>query len=139
MSAVLNLSPHARADHWSAFYIGMAWREDFNCWHLVRAVQWSVFKQHLPPLAIGTSGDERNAALGPLLRGGAWQAIVGLPAQDGDVLSMWHAKGTHVGVVAVVHGKPHLLHNLEGADVRIDPIDALGTLGYGHFTLWRAA
>jgi hypothetical protein len=139
---MMNLTPHARAAHWSARYIGAAWSPTFTCWDLVRTVQDAEFGHALPPLALGSAGDERSATLLPLLRGGAWLATPG-PAEDGDVLVMRGPDGPHVGVVAILDGAEWLLHNVGSIDtpgsVRRDRVDQLGRLGYGHLQLWRAA
>jgi cell wall-associated NlpC family hydrolase len=155
MIGMLDLSPNAHATHWCAQYIGRAWTDRFNCWDLVRTVQFAVFGRTLPRLPIGGEIDEQRAQdLQALLSGPGWQAVQGYPpaaACEGDVLLMRGPDGPHVGVVVLraCHA-PAVLHNVGGllpdgprrgqrwGGVRLDAIDALGRLGYGRLKLWRA-
>lgn len=152
---MIDLTPHAQVTHWSGPYVGRAWLPTFNCWHLVLAVLREVFGHELPGLAIGAEPTPENwQALRTLMDGSLLRSVAGdaiAQAQDGDILLMVGPEGTHVGVVT---GKS-LLHNLGGlvdvkvkgqvvdrkpqGSVRIDPLADLGRLGYGHFSLWRAA
>lgn len=131
---MIDLTPNARASHWAAGYVGRAWSEEFNCWELVRDVQRTQFNQELPPLAVLSPG--AHALLAAV---DGWRRATDY--QTGDVLTMIGPEGPHVGVI--VDGQ--VLHNVGGVvdgkctgSVRIDRIESLGLLGYGHLKVWRA-
>lgn len=148
---MLDLSPRASAPHWSAPYVGRAWSAQFTCWELVRAVQREMFGHELPAVAIGVPDDARKQAIFGLLTHPGWVAVPTISpagdALDGDVLLMRGADGPHVGVAVRRTAHPaEVLHCIGGlhegrawGSVRLDLIESLGTLGYGHLKLWRAA
>jgi cell wall-associated NlpC family hydrolase len=138
---MFDLSPHARATHRAAPYVGRAWAPTFNCWHLTQAVEREVFARALPDLAVA-SDDDQAAALRAITA--VWRPVAGAITQalDGDILTMVGADGTHVGVM--IDGK--VLHNVGGVrdgvvwgSVRLDALPMLGVLRYGHLQLWRPA
>ena len=141
---MLNLTPHAEATHWSAAYIGLAYGIDFTCWDVVRAVQRDVYARDLPAMQIGFEPSPENwQALRETLAGSAWHRVFD-GGREGDVLLMRGPDGPHVGVVVDHCYNLSLLHNLGSVDdgiahgsVRVDPIHALGLLGYGRFEYWR--
>ena len=143
---MIDLSPHASATHWTARYVGLSWSSAFNCWHLVQAVEREVFGRPLASLPVGAAEDQ-TAALLAITTG--WERVPGDAAEagrDGDVLTMIGNDGPHVGVVAGVAASARVLHNVgsvtngrETGSVRLDRIDELGRLGFGHLKLWRAA
>jgi hypothetical protein len=136
--SVLDLSPHAHAAHDAARYVGRSWSEQWNCWHLVQAVQAELFGRTMPPLLIGTREDQTAAMLAVTAQ---WVRTED-PAADGDIVTMVNSAGLHVGVV--VNGR--LLHNVGGrrADgslyggVQVNALGELGNLGYGQLKTWRA-
>lgn len=148
-----SLSPHASAGHWSARYIGRPWAVDFTCWTLVQLVQREQWGRDVPDLPEDEAA--RPALLRTVAQRAAWSLVAGDPlvsAREGDVLLLRGPTGPHVGVVIERKGFPaSLLHNLggiatEGArkgravgSVCIATLAALGSLGYGHLRLWRAA
>jgi cell wall-associated NlpC family hydrolase len=135
---MMDLSQHATARHRAARYVGMPWSKEFDCWALVQAVQADLYGRALPDVPVG-SGQDQTAAL--LLATQGWSRV-DMPAADGDVLTVFGKDGLHVGVI--VDGR--LLHNMGGVradgsaygSVRVDALDALGGLGFGHPKLWRA-
>jgi cell wall-associated NlpC family hydrolase len=142
----LDLSPHARATHWTAQYIGLPWTERFTCWDLVRSVQKHEFGRVLPAFTPGAADASRAPELVRLADAQGWRPVAGA-ARDGDVILMRGADGPHVGVVVERAGRAsEVLHNIGGTlngrtwgSVRLDPLAGLGRLGYGHLSLWRAA
>jgi cell wall-associated NlpC family hydrolase len=134
---VINLSPNVTT-HPAAKYVDMPWSEDFNCWGLIRAVQADVFGRKLPELPIGADENQTAALLAVVV---GWSRVSGRPI-EGDIVTMTSPTGPHVGVV--VQGR--LMHNVghknpdgtcEGR-VRVDDLDSLGSLGFGHLKVWRA-
>lgn len=135
---MIDLSPHAHAAHPAAKYIDMPWSEEFNCWGLIRAVQADCFGRKMPELPIGSSEDQTAALLAVVV---GWSRVPGRP-MDGDIVTMTGPRGPHVGVV--VQGR--LMHNVGGRKedgtvegcVRVDELDELFRLGFGHLKVWRA-
>lgn len=135
---MLNLTPHAKAVHPAARFVGLPWSEDFNCWHLVQAVQKEVFGRKMPPIPIGADQNQ-TAALLAVTAG--WSRVTPPPI-DGDILTMIGPHGLHVGVW--INGR--VLHNLGHKDekgvthggVSANEMQELGLLGYGHVKVWRA-
>jgi hypothetical protein len=136
---VINLTPNATAAHPASRFVGMPWSEDFNCWHLVQAVQREVFGRHVANLPIATEEDQ-TAALRVITR--QFPQVHDAP-RDGDILSMIGPHGLHVGVMVGAR----LLHNVGGREpdgtvkgaVMASELRELGSLGYGHVKVWRAA
>jgi cell wall-associated NlpC family hydrolase len=131
----MNLTPNARASHWSAAWLGRAWTPQFTCWTLVREVQAQLFGRAVPDLDVADT-----AAVASAIAAGRW-AVVQTPAIAGDVITMHGHDGPHIGVAL---GDGRLLHNVGGmvgdtprGGVCIDAIDALGALGFGRLKVWR--
>lgn len=144
---MINLTPHAKAQHWSAEYVGLPWSEDFNCWHLVRKVQLERFGREMPALDINMDPSTENwQALTDLLVHSVWRPAEGVP-REGDVLLMRGPRGPHVGVIVYPGVRPELLHNdgielpdgTASGSTTIAPVSDLPKLKYGRFKLWRAA
>lgn len=141
----LDLSPHARATHWSAGYIGRPWSEAFTCWHMVREVQERFYGRRLPDFDPGSQSPEGE--LQRAIAASAWRPVPVLDAHDGDVLMLRGTDGPHIATIVVVEGRPSVLHMIGGRNddgstwgsVRRDTMEALGQLGYGRLRLWRPA
>lgn len=140
----LNLTPNARALHWSAPLIGKPWAPTFTCWDLVRTVQLGQFGRVMPAYELA---DERAPGqLRSVVQTSGWCRVDGTERQEGDVMLMRGPDGLHIGVVVRVQGDCQLLHNLGELDadgqargcVRMDRLADLGRLHYGRFELWRA-
>lgn len=147
---VLDLSPHARATHWCAAYIGRAWSEAFTCWGLWRVVQADEFGRALPAFEPGEAEVDRAGELLQAVGVTAWRPVADGADQglDGDTLLMRGSGGPHIGVLVRRPGhRVAVLHNVGGrrddgslwGGVRLDEVDQLGRLGYGHLRLWRYA
>lgn len=135
---MMNLSPHASAAHPAARYVGRPWAEDFNCWHMVQAVQKELFGRTMPNIPIGADQNQIAALLAVTA---GWSRVPG-PAVEGDILTMIGPRGTHVGTLA----DGRVLHNLGGKNddgvvwgqVKASELHELGMLGYGQVKVWRA-
>jgi hypothetical protein len=147
---MLDLSPHARATHWCAAYVGRLWSEAFTCWGLWGTVQRDEFGRAVPAFEPGLAEPDRAGELLQAVGATAWRPAAGDGAiargRDGDTLLMRGSGGPHIGVLVQRPGhRVAVLHNVGGqrddgstwGSVRLDPVDELGRLGYGHLRLWR--
>jgi hypothetical protein len=149
---MINLTPNASARHWSAEFCNLPWApgaegpDAYDCWGLVREVQLTRYGRDLPPLRVAATGAPPGqwGEIRNLVQRGPWKRTMERPRQ-GDVLTMLNAKAEpHVGVVIELP-RLSLLHAVGGLDehgvphgsVRIDAIDQLSVLGFGHFEVWR--
>jgi hypothetical protein len=136
MTTRLCMTPDARAEHWTAGYIGHPWAPGYTCWALVRDAQAEHYGRALPDLALQPGDDAIRAAVQ------GWHRVAE-PA-DGDVLTMVNHKGLlHVGVMTdagVLHlpGGIDEQGNAYGA-CQLDTLERLALQGYGHIKAWRAA
>jgi hypothetical protein len=149
----VNITPRAVPQHWAAAYIGKPWAlgaegpDAYDCWGLIAHVQRHRYGRDVPRLQICAAqpSPEQWHTLDDLMRSGKWRRVD--IARDGDVMQMIGARGPHVGVVVQADGRLGLLHAVgmrraDGSDegtVLFTPLAALGTLGYGHTSTWRAA
>jgi hypothetical protein len=135
----MNLTPHTAARHWSAAWLGRAWSPWYTCWSLVREVQALQFGRAVPEVDVNDAEAVRHA-----IRQCNWRAV-GLPpvqARAGDVIRMRGDRGAHI---ALAMGNGRVLHNVGGmrndgkpfGGVCIDPIVALGALGFGRLKVWQ--
>jgi hypothetical protein len=134
----MNLTPHTAARHWSAAWLGRAWSPWFTCWSLVREVEVLQFGRAVPEVEVGDAG-----AVSAAIRLCRWRGVdlPAVQARAGDAISMRGADGAHI---AVALGDGRVLHNVGGmrngkpfGGVCIDPIAALGALGFGRLKVWQ--
>lgn len=151
---MFSLTPHASARHWSTAYLNLPWTpggngpDAYDCWGLVRKVQLTQYGHDMPTLRVGDIEAEPHqwSAIRSMVQRGPWQRTEERP-REGDILMMLNAEGKpHVGIVIELP-RLSVLHAVGGLDehgvpygaVRIDALDQLAVLGFGHFEVWRHA
>lgn len=141
----MNLTPNARAAHWSAALIGMPWTTENTCWWLVKHVQRTQFGREMPEIQVGAQQQTPGqwGTIRDLVQRSGWHRTAA-PWLEGDVLLMAGPDGPHVGVVV---SRGRVLHSVGGLDehgrphggVVLDQINELGRLGFGRLEGWRHA
>lgn len=100
--------------HWSDTYVGLPYREDFNCAHLAARVRAEVFGQRVDlPVEIARGPLGRAQQIHTLRD--AYAARTGSPVDGDGVLLCTRGRWQHIGLLCVISGVQFVLHNVQGS------------------------
>lgn len=122
-----------------AQYIGKAWEsgaqgpEAYDCWGLLRHIQWKHFGKDLPCIR-GLSVEERRDLHRDGLAREEWHPVS--TPMHGDAALLRGGDSPHVGVYLDIDGGG-ILHSLEGVGVIFSKRIALAAQGYGRIQYYQ--